>query len=534
MYKIMLADDEGIVIDSLKFLIEKKFGDQCIIDYAKTGRSVIELAERFRPDIAIMDIQMPGINGIDAMKEIQETNRNIVFIVMSAYDKFDYAQEVIKMGGVLEYITKPMEQTSFITTLKKAMNKVDNDRKKRSNELIIKEKLETVIPVIESGFVYNILLKEHFEEDIKNYMTLLEIKEQYGYMVAIVSGDDQKGNHMTNAVGSGIRMQKHYMEVRQCIKDYVPNAIIGSAMGNKVAFMVPYHEAKMGYNERIILIGKARELARKLRNRMDISLRIGLGSVASIYDLSKSYSEALDALINTNESVAHADDLPIGCEYEADYPVELEKRLFSAIEKADIDDAVSFAGRFFDWMVENYSDSIMDIRLKTIEFVLWAEHMAYSNGGMTYQFKARQDYLPDLLGMEDYQIMRKWFINKIISSCQDILTKKSERSINIIEQAKNHIQNNYNSDLSLDDISRIVDISPYYFSKIFKEETGVNFIDYLTNIRIEKAKELLTTTDYSMKEICTRIGYSDPNYFSRAFKKNVGITPTEYKEGKYE
>ena len=98
MYKIMLADDEGIVIDSVKFIIEKEFGDECVIEFAKTGRSVIELAENFRPDIAIMDIQMPGINGIDSMKEIRKSNNNVVFIVMSAYVKFDYEKEAIKLG----------------------------------------------------------------------------------------------------------------------------------------------------------------------------------------------------------------------------------------------------------------------------------------------------------------------------------------------------------------------------------------------------------------------------------------------------
>ena len=98
MYKIMLADDEGIVIDSLKFIIEKEFGEECVIESAKTGRSVIELAESFRPDIAFMDIQMPGINGIEAMREIKNSNSGIVFIVMSAYDKFDYAKEAINLG----------------------------------------------------------------------------------------------------------------------------------------------------------------------------------------------------------------------------------------------------------------------------------------------------------------------------------------------------------------------------------------------------------------------------------------------------
>ena len=83
-------------------------------------------------------------------------------------------------------------------------------------------------------------------------------------------------------------------------------------------------------------------------------------------------------------------------------------------------------------------------------------------------------------------------------------------------------------------MSRAVDISPYYFSKVFKDETGENFIEYLTTIRIEKAKELLRGSNLSMKEICSAVGYSDPNYFSRTFKKNVGVTPTEYKEGKDE
>ena len=85
-------------------------------------------------------------------------------------------------------------------------------------------------------------------------------------------------------------------------------------------------------------------------------------------------------------------------------------------------------------------------------------------------------------------------------------------------------------DISLDDVSRVVNISPYYFSKIFKEESGSTFIEYLTGIRIERAKDLLTNSDKSMKEICSMCGYTDPNYFSRSFKKNVGVTPTEYKE----
>ena len=531
-YRIMLADDEGIVIDSLKFIIEKEYGDSCEIQYAKTGRSVIELAEKFRPDIAIMDIQMPGINGIDAMKEIRQTNKNVVFIVMSAYDKFDYAKESIKLN-VLDYITKPMDRKKIINVLNSAMNMVEQERERRSRDLLVKEKLETVVPIIESGLIYNILFQEYFQEDIENYKMVLSMTESFGYMIAIVCGDSQEGNHMTNAVGSSVRMQNHYQEVRECVKEYL-GGMIGTVMGNKIAVLVPYSESSMTYNNRIELIDKSRELARYMRKKIGISFRIGIGATKELKNMRESYNEALDALVNTTGSVAHVEDLPIGCDYEEDYPISIEKKLFEEIEKGNVNDASLTARNFYNWMEEAYPNDLMNIRLKILEFVLWAEHIAYEKGGMTYRFSSREDYLPSLMQMSDHEKLREWFVKQVESACRNILLKRAEKSNSIIELSKEYIKNNYSKDLSLDEVSRTVNISPYYFSKIFKDETGENFIEYLTNIRIENAKTLLDSGEYAMKEICTMVGYADPNYFSRSFKKNVGVTPTEYKEGKAE
>ena len=148
---------------------------------------------------------------------------------------------------------------------------------------------------------------------------------------------------------------------------------------------------------------------------------------------------------------------------------------------------------------------------------------------MTYQFGSRQDYLPTLMKTDELDILKTWFQEKIADASRNSLGKREEKSNSIIEMSKEYIRNNFNKDISLDEVSRVANISPYYFSKIFKEGTGQNFIEYLTGIRMEKAKELLSTTEYSMKEICSMCGYSDPNYFSRSFKKNVGVTPTEYK-----
>lgn len=527
MYKVMLADDEGIVIDSLKFILEKEFAGKCQIESAKTGRSVIELAEHFRPDIAIMDIQMPGINGIEAMREIKKTNEKTVFIVMSAYDKFDYAKEAINLG-VLEYLNKPVDKKKIVSVVQKAMDIIDKERDKRTQELIVKEKMETVVPIIENGLIYDILFQKNFEEDINNYKNLLGIKENYGYMAVLVCGDDQDGNHMTNAVGAGVKMQNKYYSIREIVKGYIP-CIMGAVMANKITIFVPRESAGMDYNERIEIIETTRQLVRKLKQQTEIQFRIGIGSVRSLNESIQSYSEALNSLIDTTGSVAHVDDLPIGCDYEDNYPVETERKLFDNVQKGDVNGAISAANQFFEWMVENYSEYVMDIKLKVLEFVLWAERIAYESGGMVYRFRVRKDYLPTLLDFENYEEIGNWFIDKIAQSSRNVVVKKDEQSTSVVSKAKTYIDTHYNKDISLYDVSREVDISPYYFSKIFKEETGENFIEYLTNVRIEQAKTLLTGSGLSMKEICAQIGYGDPNYFSRAFKKKTGLTPTEFK-----
>ena len=531
MYRIMLADDEGIVIDSMKFIIEKEFGNLCEVEFAKTGRSVIELAERFRPDIAVMDIHMPGINGIEAMKEIKQFSAGTIFIVMSAYDKFDYAKEAIKLG-VLEYINKPMDRVKVITVLKKAMAQIDNEREKRSNELLIKEKLETIEPIIENGLIYDILFHEHFEEDIDSYRTILGINENYGYMLSIVSGDTQEGNHMTNAVGSSVKISGKYQEIREAVKEFF-DCKIGNVMANKIAVLIPYASNKMEYNDRSALIERARDLVRYLRKKTDINFRIGIGGVKPLRDLGDSYRDALNALIATTGSIAHADDLPINCDYEEDYPSDLEKPLFEAVNKGDVNEAVTIAEKYSEWMCKRAADGdLMAMRLKVLEFSLYAEHLMFSNGGQTYRYNARNNYLPEIMSLESSEALKDWFIARITAATHDVANNREEKSTDIIKTAKRYIEDHYATDISLDDVSRVVNISPYYFSKIFKEESGLNFIEYLTNIRIDKAKELLTSSDYSMKEICSMCGYTDPNYFSRSFKKNVGVTPTEYKEGK--
>ena len=183
-------------------------------------------------------------------------------------------------------------------------------------------------------------------------------------------------------------------------------------------------------------------------------------------------------------------------------------------------------------MMERHVQNVMDVKLKVLEFVLRAERIGFESGGMIYRFNMRSEYLDTIMNMTTYDQLREWFTTKIGTVCHNILTSKEENTVDIIKSAQEYIAQNYSKDLILDDVSKELQISPYYFSKLFKKRTGSTFIEYLTNVRMDKAKELLRNTNKSMKEICLEIGYSDANYFSRTFKKNVGVTPSEYKDGK--
>ena len=104
MFRILLADDEGIMLESLKKIITTSFGSECDIRCVKTGRGVVEMAESFHPDIAFVDIHMPGLSGIQAIQEIRKVDKEMIIIIITAYDKFSYAKEAVNLG-VMEYLT---------------------------------------------------------------------------------------------------------------------------------------------------------------------------------------------------------------------------------------------------------------------------------------------------------------------------------------------------------------------------------------------------------------------------------------------
>ncbi|WFR57866.1 response regulator [Anaerocolumna sp. AGMB13025] len=529
MYRILIADDEGIMLYSLQTMIQKNLGGECEVYTAKTGRAVVDMAQSLRPDIIFMDIQMPGMNGIEAMQAIRMENKTVLFIVITAYSKFDYAKEAIEIG-VFDFLTKPVNKDNFLRVIKRAMAQVDVEKNNQMANLRIREKLDTVVPIMESGFINYLMLQTGgAESTYYNYKELLDIEEETAYVILIQFGESYENGVLTNPVGMSMRSQKFYPELRDIVKEHF-NCIIGAVMANKVIVMVPDQTDGMEYEERIKIIGQARNLLHSLEARIDAKFRIGIGRTCRIDELNESYQEAFRAIQEGEGRVVHVGDMPLRGEYEGEYPIDNEQLIFQWVIKGDIEAVREQASIFFDWMVNNYSEYMDSIRLKVLELIMRAEMDAFLNGGLNYGFLYRKDYLSEVQNSNNYDEIRSWWLKKITDITKHMANRKKAQSENIVSKAIRYIEENYRKDISLDDVSREVNINPYYFSKRFKEETGVNFIDYLTGIRINKAKELLEDPALSIKEICTMSGYSDPNYFSRIFKKIENITPSDYRE----
>lgn len=529
MFRILIADDEGIMLASIKDCIESNFGSSCEIVCVKTGRALIEQAEEFHPDIAFVDIQMPGISGIQAIHEIRKFNGSIVFIIMTAYDKFIYAQEAVNLG-VMEFVTKPVNKNKILDVCTKAMRRVESARQKLSDDLKIREKLEIVVPMIESGFIYS-LLQDDADVMLQGYLEMLDIREAYGFMIVMEFGDAVESGVMTNTVGANVRLNKNYPVLKETVKDYL-SCITGPIMGNRIVFYLPFNHAKIRYEERVEFITRTRNLLLKLERSIELKFRAGIGSVKKFEQVRESYKEALWALRGSDDHVVHITDIPAHSYYDGEYPQELERTYLERGGRGDAEGAAASANEFFDWMLNQDGNVRANIEVKVLELVLRLEQHAFEAGNIRYGFRYRENYLQEIQSCQDLEKLRAWFNRKIHEICENINTSKKKGNEDVIYRVKDYIRKNFAQDISLDDVSRMVDISPYYFSKLFKQEVGETYIEYLTKTRIQYARKLLEQPSYSIKQICMMCGYSDPNYFSRIFKKYEGLTPSEYRGDK--
>ncbi|MDV4151851.1 response regulator [Clostridium sp. AL.422] len=414
MLKILIADDEKYERDSVIKLIEENFKDKLTIAQAKNGREAIEISEQIRPEIIIMDIKMPGINGIKAIEEISKSAPTTYFIMLTAYDYFDFAIEAVKLN-VKEYLLKPFIRTDLINKINNAIELVEKQKAKRKIDIENEEKINNLIGVLENELSYSIINNTLDSIDHNMYMDYLNLELDNAFAISIKIISSNYSNILKRKIGEYIN---EFLKFKY-------KSIGTYRFTENIVCFIQVDKYNDKSEEIIGNTNIANSIKKEIERHFNTMVKIGVGNCYNgIYLMNQSYEEANKAInYNNQNEIVH-------------------------IDKIDT-------------------------------------------------YKQNQELDND--------------------------------KVKLFNKVKEYIINNIKEDLNLEDIANTFNLSPYYFSRSFKEAMGCNLTDYINLVRIKNAKELLKKNEMSIKEIGYTVGYSDPNYFSKVFKKYEGYSPKEYK-----
>ena len=277
-----------------------------------------------------MDIRMPGINGIDAITEIKRLYPDIRFAIISAYEQFEFAKQAMELG-VEHYILKPINRTALIETIQKMIHQIQEQTEKKRRELETIEKLEKVIPYLEQGFIYSILLNTEFDEELLKYMEILNMNQSGGYIMIMQFGDGEKAEALRNRIGSSIIGHENYPYLRDIVK-FKCKCIVGPVLINKIIVYISSEWIENEYEFRLQTIQLAGDILESVQKKMNMECFIGIGSCKRNHEIIISYNEAVKALrLNRGEPISHIFDV-CGTEQRDIHDIHETGNLMSKIE----------------------------------------------------------------------------------------------------------------------------------------------------------------------------------------------------------
>lgn len=507
MTKLLIVDDEQIEREGLEAILKKGF-PELVVGQAKNGRIAVEMAGSFGPDLILMDVKMPGMSGLEAVEVIGETHPDIKFIMVTAYDTFEYARKAIKLG-VKDYILKPSKASEIVATVGKTLKQIEEERRSREARRAERESLRKALPVVEADIVAQLLFDHVHEVHLDELVGLLGVgtdNEKFAISVLLPAGSES-----------------FYSEVKRKVRER-GSGWVGAMHGRQIP-IIAFREPGRSFRSQAVSI--ARDLLSAAKDGPSQGWFVGIGNPCESLDrIRQSYREALVASMDPA--------LPVKYRFYADTPVlgaapggnpanskHGEKPIFERVRLGEWDrvgeDVAELLRR-----CENEGTDLLQGQQRALE-LLWIASRALLEMGVEidtplFSFQA-----------QDYRQLRSetnLLLDRMRQAYAEHLKKVEPDAIRRI---RTYIAEHSHEDISLEAIGKIVGLSPYYISKSFKEQLGVNYIDFLTECRIEKAKKLMADPERSLKEITFEVGYRDPNYFSKVFKKTCDVSPTEYR-----
>lgn len=519
MYNLMIADDEALEREGLELMIRHGFPEDIFnFLHAENGRKAIQLAEELRPDIIFMDIKMPGIQGLEAVRQILAQLPSVKIVMISAHDYFSYAKEGLLLG-VRDYLLKPARREEVHELLNQLIAEIEEEKLRRHEQLDLQEKLAHLLPLAENELTLMLMLDYVQEIELEQLAGLLQLEWSRGYAMVLSFPRQSKGEW----ADFQLFKREIYEAVKQLAKPAL-GCLTGPIIGHQMALFIPLPPGRSGYSQRIVAMDWGERLRSLAEQRFQLPLGVGIGSIREGWEgLSRSYREAVRVSADINDSyrVRHYDDISQSSGQTV-ISLDEEKKLLDALLQQDMQDAADRFGALYAYFEQAGERPFTALRGEIIGLLLYLSRGVHSAAGA--------EIIADLNAVEDPVTLkqRAEFWLKMLQG--GLHEEREHRSSHVHQRALLYIAQNYKEDISMEQTAEYVNLSPHYFSKMFRQQAGETFIDYVTRLRINEAKRLIAEEQLSLKGICYEVGYKDPNYFSRVFKKAVGITPSEYRQ----
>ena len=529
MYRMLIVDDEALARYAFRTLISKNFSNIEVIGEAESGREAIKLNHELKPDIIIMDIKIPGMNGLDASREILRDFPDTKILILTAYDNFDYIHQALDMG-VKGYLLKPLQKDEIIEKVNRVINDINESKSKIDLNEIMENKISKVKPFIEKEIAMAFITGNIDIDEVKSYINFMQYKISKAYCILISSGDNYS-SFIDDSVRNKVNLTKAY----DVVTNYLPltnKCIIGSPIGNVINVFITLDDEKSSANNCAReSTSIAQEIKRKIKVIAGIEVAVGIGNAYNeLQDYKISYDEASLALKQAihKEGIIHYStmlDKPI--DNSCEYPFKLETQFLGYIKTGNIDNARELVNDIMSCIFNNHFNIAL-IKEYISQFMVVFTRAVWQMGIDVGLYK-NEGMLMELNSMSELNELELWFKRNISTIIKRVELQKYKKDSGVMKQVYEYINRQYSREITLSMAAQEVGLSSQYFSKLFKEEYGVNFIDYITDKRIEHAKALLKSTNNGIKEISAMVGYTDINYFCRIFKKITGITPKQYR-----
>ncbi len=525
-YSVLICDDEPLVCDLICNLVDwKQLGCE-IIQVVHDGKTALQIIEEREPDIVITDIRMPVINGLELIRRAKETGKRSVFVVVSGYKSFEYAYEAINYG-VSNYLLKPIQKTELENIVTRIVGE-----KEQSAQL--QSQVRDYQSVLREQFIYMLARGDmnDLSMDYLNHTFNLNLRE--GKLRFMLVSLDSRDAGAINGTGSA-RLELVTTMAGNIIcsqfEEYCCCFLVKLGQG-QIVLLLNYNEPeKFNRSFSTKLVKRCREQLNTTEYYFTAALGMEVDDSTSLYEAFTTARTALRTRLSGryNQLIFYEKEEE-NCPLEHIISKECWNDFYQGLELLDvnsIDDFMSRYCRLLNDAVPKYPLAVYNglaLLLERFEDRCKKLGILQEDTGKRFRMDDWRFAQGDARSLE--RMIGTYITGAVVSHRQ----QRENADTIPIEKAKEYISMHLGDALSLDLVAEYVRLNPIYLSALFKKSTGTNFLSYVTEARIEKAKELLLETESQIAEIAGKIGYFDVKYFSKTFRKITGITPQQYRK----